>query len=94
MKLVLQTGNLRIDSSFYREFIGKVKKIEFISQEVQEAFILSDQIKTRSRTFFSENIFISEICSTYETNLTAQATYIFDTNFIYTREFFDYPQEP
>ena len=78
-----------------RHFIGNLsgKFIEFISQEVREAFIFSDQITTRSRKVFSENIFISEICSTYEINLTAQATYIFDTNFIYTREFFDHPQE-
>ena len=42
-------------------FIGKFEKLP----------ILSDQIKTRSnRESFFENIFISEICSTYETNLT------------------------
>ena len=43
-----------------RHFIGNLsgKFIEFISQEVREALILSDQIITRSRKFFLR-IFLS-----------------------------------
>ena len=55
---VLQTGtfHLKVPDFENRFVILSGKFIEFISQEVREAFILSDQIITRSRKFFSENI--------------------------------------